>query len=50
VAVLHDLTHVQRFADFVMAMRDGRIAAMGETREMMQPDVLREVFEIEVSV
>jgi iron complex transport system ATP-binding protein len=50
VAVLHDLTHVQRFADFVMAMRDGRIVAMGETREMMQPDVLREVFEIEVSV
>jgi iron complex transport system ATP-binding protein len=50
VAVLHDLNHAQRFADFVMAMRDGRIAAMGETREMMQPDVLREVFEIEVSV
>ena len=48
VAVLHDLNHALRFADDVIAMRDGRIAAMGATREMMQPDKLREVFEVEI--
>ncbi|NJM40393.1 MAG: ABC transporter ATP-binding protein [Anaerolineae bacterium] len=47
VAVLHDLAHAQRFADFVIAMRDGRIAAMGETREMMRPEILSEVFEVD---
>ena len=50
VAVLHDLNHALRFADGVMAMRDGRVVAMGETRDIMQPDMLREVFEVEIGL
>ncbi|GAB09095.1 putative ABC transporter ATP-binding protein [Gordonia araii NBRC 100433] len=44
VAVLHDLNQACRYADFVVAMRDGRIVAQGAPAEVVTEEVVEEVF------
>ena len=46
--VVHDVNHAARFADEVIAMRDGQIVARGEAEAVLAPDVLRAVFDVEV--
>ncbi|MGY1434806.1 ABC transporter ATP-binding protein [Streptomyces reniochalinae] len=44
VAVLHDLNHAARYATHLIAMRDGRIVARGEPREVVTAELVEEVF------
>ena len=44
VAVLHDLNQACRYADHIVAMRDGRIVAEGDPRSVMTAERVREVF------
>ncbi|WP_229686417.1 ABC transporter ATP-binding protein [Longimycelium tulufanense] len=44
VAVLHDLAQAARFADHVLALRDGRVHADGPATEVVDSDLLAEVF------
>ena len=44
VAVLHDLNQACRYADHIVAMRDGRILAEGDPRSVMTAERVREVF------
>ncbi|MEO6012899.1 MAG: ABC transporter ATP-binding protein [Devosia sp.] len=44
VAVLHDLNLACRYADNLIAMKDGRIIAEGAPREIVGPDLVRQVF------
>ena len=46
VMVLHDLNQACRYADYIVAMRQGAIYAQGKPREMITPQVVREVFEV----
>ncbi|NGO72849.1 ABC transporter ATP-binding protein [Streptomyces sp. SB3404] len=41
--VLHDLGHAARFADRILALRDGRVAADGPPDEVVTPGLLAEV-------
>jgi iron complex transport system ATP-binding protein len=50
IAVLHDLNLAIRFADRIVVMCDGAIAAEGTPRETITGDVLRSVFHIDVPV
>ncbi|WP_080147159.1 ABC transporter ATP-binding protein [Marinilactibacillus piezotolerans] len=50
VMVLHDLNHAAKFADYLIALRDGKIIKTGTPEEVMCPDTLREVFDIEASI
>jgi iron complex transport system ATP-binding protein len=50
VAVLHDLNLAIRFADRIVVMCDGAIAAEGTPSETITSDVLRRVFHIDVAV
>ncbi|MGF1649886.1 MAG: ABC transporter ATP-binding protein [Hyphomicrobiaceae bacterium] len=47
ILVLHDLTLASRFADRVVILNDGRVAAEGPPREALTAPVLKEVFRIE---
>ena len=47
VAVTHDLGLAARFADTVLVLDHGRLAAMGSPSEALDARVLREVFGIE---
>jgi iron complex transport system ATP-binding protein len=50
VLVLHDLNLAARYADHMVAIREGRVAASGTPDDVMRPDVLRAVFGIEADV
>ena len=47
VMVLHDLAQACRYADHLVAMKDGRIAAAGPPSEVVTPELLQEVFGVE---
>ncbi|MDH6464064.1 iron complex transport system ATP-binding protein [Micromonospora sp. A200] len=44
VAVLHDLHHAARYATHLIAMRDGRVVAEGDPREVVTAELVQEVF------
>ncbi|MGW9350099.1 ABC transporter ATP-binding protein [Nocardiopsis flavescens] len=50
VMVLHDLNLAARYADTVIAMREGRVLASGAPAEVLTPALLREVFGLEAVV
>lgn len=50
VVVTHDLNLAAEFADRVMLLKDGRAIAMGPPREVLTPDLLREVFALQILV
>ncbi|MEM1347291.1 MAG: ABC transporter ATP-binding protein [Myxococcota bacterium] len=49
VAVLHELTWVERAFDEVVMLRAGRVVAAGPTHETMTAERLEEVYEVEVA-
>ncbi|EAQ04086.1 ABC ferric siderophore transporter, ATPase subunit [Pseudooceanicola batsensis HTCC2597] len=50
VVVLHDLTIAARFADHVIALKDGRLLAEGAPSQVFSPETLRTLFDTEVEV
>jgi iron complex transport system ATP-binding protein len=47
IAVSHDLMLAERFADRLLVLEDGRIAALAQPREALTAGLLRRVFRIE---
>ena len=50
VIVVHDINYASCWADQIVAMRDGRVMAVGSPQELVRPDLLREVFDLEIEV
>ncbi len=50
VMVLHDLNLASRFADYMVAIRDGEIIHSGSPEEVMNKDILKETFSIDAMV
>lgn len=50
VMVIHDLALACRYADNLVAMKDGRLVAAGTPREIVTPELVRTVFGIESCV
>ncbi|MEE2522614.1 ABC transporter ATP-binding protein [Pseudarthrobacter sp. J75] len=44
VAVLHDLNHASRYADNIVAMKDGKVVAEGAPAEVITEELVEEVF------
>ncbi|BEL66937.1 ABC transporter ATP-binding protein [Serratia marcescens] len=44
IAVLHDLNHACRYADHIIAMRDGKIVAEGKPAEIITAELVERVF------
>jgi iron complex transport system ATP-binding protein len=44
VGVLHEINHAARYATHLVAMRDGRVVAQGDPREIIDEALVREVF------
>jgi iron complex transport system ATP-binding protein len=47
VGVVHDLNLAARFADQLVVLNDGRVEASGTASEVLTPDLIRRVFEVE---
>jgi iron complex transport system ATP-binding protein len=46
IAVLHDINQACRYADHVVAMRDGRIVAEGAPADVVDAELIKEVFDL----
>lgn len=50
VMVLHDLNQAARFADYLIAMKDGKVIQAGNCHEVISTDVLAKVFGIDAVI
>ena len=50
VMVIHDLNHASRFSHHMVALRNGTIVKEGIADEVMTPDVLKTVFQIDAEI
>src|SRR5437588_12776353 len=50
VVVTHDVNLAAEFSDQVLLMKDGRAISIGRPNEVLTPELLKEVFELEVIV
>lgn len=50
IMVLHDLNLASRFADYMIAMGEGKIIKAGETKEVMTKPVLQKVYQIDATI
>ena len=50
ILVLHDINFAACYADRIVAMKDGRLAYFGTPQELIQPDVLRDLYQLEIRV
>ncbi|MDZ4702258.1 MAG: ABC transporter ATP-binding protein [Rhodothermales bacterium] len=50
LAVVHDLALAARFADAVLVLQDGRLAAEGSPAEVLTPTLLADVFRMQADV
>ncbi len=50
IMVLHDLNQAARFADYLIALKDGNIVKSGNCEEVITPEVLRSVFQIDAQI
>ncbi|WP_010530560.1 ABC transporter ATP-binding protein [Lentibacillus jeotgali] len=50
IAVLHDLNHAARYANHMIAMKDGQIVAQGDPREIVTEQLVEEVFGLKCTI
>ncbi len=50
VMVLHDLNHAARYSDRIYAIKDGEVYKYGSCRNLLDKDILREVFRVEADI
>jgi iron complex transport system ATP-binding protein len=48
--VLHDLNQAARFSDYIIALSQGLLVKAGTPAEVMTPDVLQKVFQIDAVI
>lgn len=50
VLVLHDINFASWYSDYIVAMKDGRIANQGPAKAMIQPEVLSAIYDMDIKV
>lgn len=50
IMVLHDLNQAARFADYLIALKDGEVVKVGNCEEVINHDVLKQVFQIDAEI
>lgn len=50
VLVLHDINFASCYSDYIVALKDGRIVREGSTDEIIQSDVLKEIYDMDIQI
>ena len=50
LTVMHDINFAAKYSDRICAMKDGQIAAFGTVKEMMNAELLTDIFETKIEV
>lgn len=48
--VMHDINFAAKYSDRICAMKNGRIAAFGTVEEIMNPELLSDIFETNINI
>ena len=50
LTVMHDINFAAKYSDRICAMKNGEIAAFGTTKEIMEPELLSDIFETNIEI
>lgn len=50
ILVIHDINFASCYSDYIVALKDGRVVKEGPTDEIIEPSVLREVYDMDIPV
>ena len=50
IIVLHDINFAANFADYIVAMKDGKIFTHGTTEAIIQTEILTQIFEFPITI
>ena len=50
LTVLHDINFAAKYSDRICAMKNGQIAAFGTVEEIMEPEILTDIFETKIEI
>ena len=50
VLVLHDINFASWYSDYIVAMKSGKVVAQGAAGEMIRPEVLSGIYEMDIHV
>lgn len=50
VLVLHDINFASWYSDYIVAMKQGKVAAQGSAAQMIVPEVLADIYEMDIKV
>ena len=50
LTVMHDINFAAKYSDRICAMKDGKIAAFGTVEEIMDPDILTDIFDTRIHI
>lgn len=50
VIVIHDINFASCYSDYIVALKDGKVAKEGTVNEMMECKVLKEIYEIDMKI
>lgn len=50
VIVIHDINFASCYSDYIVALKDGKVAKEGTVDEMMDKSVLRDIYEIDMQI
>ncbi|RUT28619.1 ABC transporter ATP-binding protein [Arsenicitalea aurantiaca] len=50
VLVLHDINFASWYSDHIIAMRDGAVCHQGTTEDLIRPEILRDIYDMDINV
>lgn len=50
IVVIHDINFVSNYADYIVAMKQGQILKHGNTEDIITPEILKEIYNIDIDV
>lgn len=50
IVVLHDINFASRYSDYIIALKDGKVKYFDETANIMKPELLKDVFDMDFHV
>src|SRR5690606_34493693 len=50
VIVVHDINFASTYADYVVALKDGRVVHEGPKEAIIHPHILREIFDLDIHI
>jgi iron complex transport system ATP-binding protein len=50
VIVIHDINFASCYSDYIVALKDGKVVRVGETNEIINASVLKDIYDMDISI